>query len=58
MSKDALADRIPHMPKAVPMPPYPYQRDTRSNGGGAVSGTKSSSGGSTPGILSGSNLCG
>lgn len=57
MSEKAVTDRFPPMPKAVPMPPYPYQRDTRSSGG-AVSGTKVANGHPVAGILVGSNLCG
>lgn len=57
MSEKLVTDRIPPMPKAVPMPPYPYQRDVRG-GGGAVSGSKVGADNPVTGILVGSNLCG
>ncbi|MBX9620302.1 MAG: hypothetical protein K2X10_14260 [Hyphomicrobiales bacterium] len=57
MSEKSVTDRIPPMPRAVPMPPYPYQRDARS-GGGAISGSKVSADNPFAGILVGSNLCG
>lgn len=57
MSEKAHKDRVPPMPRAVAMPPYPYQRDTRSTGG-AISGAKPGPNGPVAGILVGSNLLG
>lgn len=57
MSKNVAAGRTPPMPKAVQMPPYPYQRDVRSHGG-AVSGARPSSFSDPTQVLRGSNLRG
>lgn len=56
MSDKVTAGRIPAMPKAVQMPPYPYQRDARS-GGGSVAGVTPTTAVPAVGILRGSNLC-